>query len=852
MTAKAGYKRVGVAMIVHAALTWQMQVHAEEHTLMCVNGTALTPSAQHGASDSVGGQVKLWHEEEDVASGNKYRGVLTSGWTMLVDNTGCHAFPALEDTAWSLRVAAWGYAPSMQSCSAAGTHASSPDTIERAISPNVIEWFRGCTMGIEHGLTLSEAPELERSGPLVVLIDTAPGWLTENDTNGRGVTFHSTSHNWQMRYRDLHVYDSTGCELVAWMEAFGSFLQISILDECAVYPVIVDPLIQPVRLIASNPVGYFGTSVSASGDLLVCGAPVESSDCMGVNCDPQLAGSAAGSGAAYAFSRTASGWSQVAYLKASNTDPQDRFGTSVAVNGDTIVVGAPYESSSSSGINGGQFDNSLFHSGAAYVFVRSGLVWVQQAYLKASNPDANDEFGCSVAVCGDTIAVGARGESSAASIVNGNQLDNSKGGAGAVYVFVRSAGTWSQQAYLKANNPDSSDEFGYSLAIDGTTIIVGAPGEDSAVTGSNGNGLDNGAPGSGAAYTFLQTGVVWSQSSYLKASNTGSGDAFGSSVAISGPLILIGAPGESSSATGVNGNEADESAPRSGAAFAFTRISGAWAQSAYLKASNTDAFDEFGHSVAVSRGRLAVAAWFEASNTSGVDGNQNSNSAPNAGAAYAFTWIGQAPSQGHYLKATQAFANAKFGSALGMSSDTLVVGANNDGTPVGFGSAFVFQLDTTGVPFCSGDGSGSQCPCSNNGSSGRGCGNSSHIAGGQLSSLGSARLSADSLQLLIDYVPSGSGLLYQGLQQVGSGAGAAFGDGLRCIGGAIQRLAVLDTAGGSARYPAVLTSSNRLSVLGSALPGQTISYQIWYRDSASYCTPATFNLSNGLAITWLQ
>ena len=132
----------------------------------------------------------------------------------------------------------------------------------------------------------------------------------------------------------------------------------------------------------------------------------------------------------------------------------------MAVSGDTVVVGAHREDSNATGVNGNQSDNSAVDAGAAYVFVRSGTTWSQQAYLKASNTGAGDCFGCSVAVSGDTVVVGALGEDSNATGVNGNQSDNSAADAGAAYVFVRSGTTWSQQAYLKASNTGAGDLFG--------------------------------------------------------------------------------------------------------------------------------------------------------------------------------------------------------------------------------------------------------------------------------------------------------------------------------------------------------------------------------------------------------
>jgi len=144
--------------------------------------------------------------------------------------------------------------------------------------------------------------------------------------------------------------------------------------------------------------------------------------------------------------------SQGAYLKASNTGAFDWFGWSVAVSGGTVVVGAKGEDSSATGVNGDQTNDLEENSGAAYVFTRSGATWSQQAYLKASNTGAGDNFGWSVAIDNDTIVVGAAYEDSNATGVNGPQDNNDDSTSGAAYVFTRSGTTWSQQAYLKASN----------------------------------------------------------------------------------------------------------------------------------------------------------------------------------------------------------------------------------------------------------------------------------------------------------------------------------------------------------------------------------------------------------------
>lgn len=387
---------------------------------------------------------------------------------------------------------------------------------------------------------------------------------------------------------------------------------------------------------------------------------------------------------------------QQAYLKASNTAANDFFGYSVAVSGDTAVVGACYEDSNATGVNGNQSDNSLSQSGAAYVFVREGTNWSQQAYLKASNTGSGDRFGASVAVSGDTIVVGAYYEDSNAAGVNGDESNNSATDSGAAYVFVRSGTTWSQQAYLKASNTGAEDYFGQTVAVSGDTVVVGAEYEASVATGINGDGANNDGFACGAAYVFVRSGTSWSQQAYLKASNTGLGDFFGHSVAVSGDTVVVGAYGEASAAVGVNGNQSDNSASASGAAYVFMRSGTVWSQQAYLKASNTGANDLFGTSAGASGGTIVVGAYGEDSAATGVNGDQSDNSASISGAAYVFTREGTNWSQQAYLKASNTAANDYFGYSAALSGDTAVVGAySQDGTWIDSGAAYVFARSGT-------------------------------------------------------------------------------------------------------------------------------------------------------------
>lgn len=403
----------------------------------------------------------------------------------------------------------------------------------------------------------------------------------------------------------------------------------------------------------------FGSAVALSGDTMVIGAPAEDSSSPGVN-GMQNSESALQSGAAYVFVRSGSTWTQQAYLKASNTGAYDSFGWSVAISGDTIVVGAHQEDSATTTVNGSGADNSASNSGAAYVFKRSGTVWTQQAYLKASNAQASDLFGSAVAVSGDTAVVGANREGSNATGVNGDGSNNGSFNSGAAYVFHRNGTSWTQQAYLKASDTSASAEFGSAVAIDAERVVVGAPLADGY---------------RGVLYVFSRSLDSWSQQARLTASNAAPDSRFGCAVTVSGDSIAAGARGESS---GLATNPADTGAPQAGAAYVFKLDGLLWSEQAYLKASNPGAGDFFGKSLSLDGDTLVVGAFGEDSAATGVDGNQASNSASDAGAAYVYSRIATEWFPGGYLKASNSEASDWFGGAVAVSSGTVVAGATRE------------------------------------------------------------------------------------------------------------------------------------------------------------------------------
>jgi hypothetical protein len=347
---------------------------------------------------------------------------------------------------------------------------------------------------------------------------------------------------------------------------------------------------------------YLGYSVALSGDTAIVGA-------YGTN---------RGTGAAYVFTRSGPIWSQAATLTASDGALGNRFGYSVALSGDTAIVGAY-------GRNSG--------TGAAYVFTRSGTVWSQTATLTASGGAVMDRLGYSVALSGDTAIAGAHGRNR---------------GTGAAYVFTRSGSVWSQTATLTALSGAEGDALGYSVALSGDTAIVGAYGTNR---------------GTGAAYVFTRSGPIWSQAATLTASDGVAGDSLGYSVALSGDTAIAGAP--------LKDNQM-------GAVYVFTRSGSDWSRTATLTASDRVVFDNLGRSVALTSGTAIAGAFGRNTAT---------------GAAYVFTRSGPVWSQAATLTASDGVSFDNLGHSVALSGDTAIVGAygRNEGT----GAAYIFSTPAT-------------------------------------------------------------------------------------------------------------------------------------------------------------
>ena len=453
---------------------------------------------------------------------------------------------------------------------------------------------------------------------------------------------------------------------------------ISLVPGTTEYQVELPLLQQSVTLTAA--VATPGDTLTIAGTAVASGtpsAPIALS--LGENSVDIVVENGTGGRRTYRLTlRRAAEIAQYAYAKSPDPGLNDIFGYSVALSGDTLAVGAYQEDSAATGVGGNPANDGATDTGAVFVFRRAGTIWQQEAYLKASTTDTEDWFGFSVALSGDTLAVAAVGEDSAAAGVGGDQDDDSADTSGAVYVFQRTGSTWQQEAYIKASNPGAFDNFGWSVALSGDVLVVGATGEASAAQGVDGDQGDNTAADSGAAYVFRRSGSTWQQEAYLKASNAEAGDGFGNSVALSGDVLAVAAYLEDSAARGVDADQGNNVAEDSGAVYVFRRPSATWQQETYIKASNPGAFDNFGRSVAVSGDVLVVGADGEDSGAPGVGGNEDDDSASGSGAAYVFRRTGSGWQQEVYLKASNPGIDDYFGASVALSGDVLAVGASGE------------------------------------------------------------------------------------------------------------------------------------------------------------------------------
>ncbi len=448
-----------------------------------------------------------------------------------------------------------------------------------------------------------------------------------------------------------------------------------------------------IKAVNGEATDYFGSRSSLSGDTLAVGAYGEDSNQTTITNGSSAStdNSNALSGAVYVYKRSGTTWTQEAYIKAVNSDANDRFGNSLSLSGETLAVGSFYEASNQTSITNGttaSSNNSIPESGAVYVYKRTGSAWAQEAYIKAVNNNSEDRFGYNVSLSGDTLAVGVvQEDSNQTTITNGATAssDNSNFASGAVYLYKRSGSSWTQQAYIKATNNNIVDAFGISLSLSGDSLSVGASNESSnqvVITNGINASSDNSNNASGAVYVYRRLGNTWFQEAYIKAANNNANDFFGYSTSLSGDLLSVGAYQEDSNQTTITNGataSADNSNTSSGAVYIYKRNGISWTQEAYIKAANSNTGDVFGFSTSLSGNTLVVGAYAEDSSqitiTNGVAASAD-NSKSNTGAVYVYKRTGSAWAQEAYIKAANSDSTDLYGSHVDLSGDTIVVGAS--------------------------------------------------------------------------------------------------------------------------------------------------------------------------------
>lgn len=325
--------------------------------------------------------------------------------------------------------------------------------------------------------------------------------------------------------------------------------------------------------------------ISISGDILAVGAPIN--DDLGEN-----------AGVVLIYTRDGAGqWSESIRLNSGTQATNQRFGNQVSLDGTNLAV---------SGI------------GNLWAMEFGGGTWSAASLVGSEATDIR--FAEALEISGNRIVVGADRATSNGSL---GEVTNS----GFAYVYVNNGGTWSLEQTLQASNAEEDDFFGTAVDIDGDRIIVGAELEDSNATGVGGDGSNNGSGRSGAAYIFERntSSGLWEEKAYLKGSATGANDGIGSAVAIDGDVAVLGAEGEDSNATEVNGNATNNNGSGSGAAWVYERVEGAWQIGDYLKAPNAENNDSFGIQVGVSGSTVIVAAHEEFGSANVINGRRDLN-----------------------------------------------------------------------------------------------------------------------------------------------------------------------------------------------------------------------------------
>jgi len=539
---------------------------------------------------------------------------------------------ALNDKTYvSLSLHSLGYGHALRSV-APGAVSGDKQKINITREDVVREWFVNGPDGLEHGFTLSEPPGVQGQGaPLRLTLQVSKGWRAVAGEDGQRVILRGGDDQ-AVEYGKLVVLDSQGRNIAARLAVTNEQVVIEVEDGEATYPLTIDPIfgVQQKLLAATWAANdCFGYRVALDGDTLVVGAPCANW----------------GQGSVYVFTRNGATWTQQQKLIADDGAAGDSFGSTVTLDGDTLAVGAEWD-----GIGANAYQ------GSAYVFTRSGATWTQQQKLIADDGAYGDNFGTAVAVNGDTLVVGANRATIGANIDQGS-----------VYVFTRSGATWTQQQKLIANDGAVYENFGQAVALKGDTLVVGVQWDDIGANGSQ-----------GSAYVFTRSGATWILQQKLIANDGAESDNFGFAVSLDGDTLAVGAR---SATIGANWEQ--------GSAYVFTRSGAMWTQQQKLIANDGAVGDFFGYAVALDGDLLVVGA-----------SNDDNGANANQGSAYVFTLSGSTWTQQQKLIANDGAKDDGFGIAVALSGHTFVVGSAGDdiGVNLDQGSAYVFTHSITISP----------------------------------------------------------------------------------------------------------------------------------------------------------
>ena len=600
-----------------------------EHRCLLSGGTALADlpvAAQNAISSAIGQEQSAYHAASNAAGVSLTNPA--NGFTAQV-RAGALQVSTGSDT-WNMTLMGLDYGGAVQPVGTAQTTANG-NRVDCNYG-SIDAWYINGPDGLEQGFNVVPLPQSGAASSLTVELALGGDLAGAVNSAASGLALVRPDGSTALRYTGLLAYDAAGRALSATLEVRAEGgrqdLLIHVNTTGAQGVITIDPVVQEAELNVGTSTNWFGRQVAISGNTLVVAAQ---------------AASAGYADDAYVFTESGATWSlQATLAKSDATGPL--FASSVAISGDTVVVGAEGSGTSS---------NSNYGPGAVYVYARPGGGWASTnsptATLTASDGAAGDNFGASVAISGDTVVVGADDAA-----IGGNSDQ------GAAYVFTESGSHWTnltETAKLTADDGTTQDQFGSSVSISANVAVVGAI-----------HATVNGNTQQGAVYLFTMPASGWastnSPTAKLTSSKGGAYNYFGSSVSISGDTVAVGA-------YGINDYQ--------GAAYLFTEPAYGWTsmtQTATLTADDGATQDNFGASVSISGNTVLVGAPY-------INSYQ--------GEAYEFTepasgWASMTETA--KLVRTNGAADDNFGSSVSISGNTVLVGAEYANS--GWGAADLF------------------------------------------------------------------------------------------------------------------------------------------------------------------